>query len=62
MSVPRARSHAEWERQVSIEAHGRGVPERSRSAPAEKQASIADHYRAVRSAHEADATPEEQDE
>jgi hypothetical protein len=58
MSVPRARSDAEWERQISTEKHGR---DRSRSAPAGKQLSIADYYQAVRSAHEPDAPPEEHD-
>jgi hypothetical protein len=61
MRVPRARSDADWERQISIEPHGR-ARERSRSAPAGKQASIADYYRAVRFAHEADASPDGHDE
>ncbi|AWK76211.1 hypothetical protein CBI38_32455 (plasmid) [Rhodococcus oxybenzonivorans] len=62
MSVPRARSDADWERQISTEQHGRRVRERSRSAPAGKLASIADYYRAVLPAHEADAPPDEHDE
>jgi hypothetical protein len=60
MSVPRARSDADWERQVATEQHGRGVtPEGARSAPAGKQASLADHYQDLRAAHEADAAPED---
>jgi hypothetical protein len=62
MSIPRARSDVDWERQVSTEQHGRGAPERLRSAPAGKQASLADHYQAFRSAYEADAPHEEHDE
>ena len=62
MSVPRARSDAEWERQISTEQHCRGAPKRSRSAPNGKQLSIADYYQAVRSAHEPNAPLEEHDE
>jgi hypothetical protein len=60
MSVPRARSDADWERHVATEQHGRGpAPEDPRSLPAGKQASLADHYQDVRAAHEAGAAPED---
>ena len=60
MSIPRARSDADWERQVATEQHGRGpAPEVPRSAPAGKQASLVDHYQDVHSANEADTAPED---
>ncbi|RYF58241.1 MAG: hypothetical protein EOO27_13165 [Comamonadaceae bacterium] len=62
MSISRARSDADWERQVWTEAHGRGAPEHSRSAPAEKPATLADHNQTIRTTHEAKAPTEEQDE
>ncbi|EID76213.1 MULTISPECIES: hypothetical protein [Rhodococcus] len=60
MSVPRARSDADWERQVATEQHGREpAPEDSWPATAGKQPSLVDHYQDARSAHEGDAASED---